>query len=301
MDEVVLVLGAAGQVGRALTTSNELALLGRVVAVDRAAVDLTDVAALRSMVRAHNPRVIVNAAAYTAVDRAEQEPALAEAVNATAPAVLAEEAESLGAALVHYSTDYVFDGTKAGAYVEEDVPDPLSVYGRTKLAGERAVAAACRRQLTLRTSWVFSEHGANFPRTMLRLASEREHLRVVADQWGAPTSASLLARVTAELLRAMRDAAPGDARWGTYHVAAAGETNWHAYARLVVEAGHGAGLPLRTRPEDVVPIRSSEYPVAATRPANSRLDTSKVRANFPGVSLPHWTEGVRDTLAKMIP
>jgi len=291
----VLLFGASGQVGRELLTI--LAEHGPVIALDRKAVELADVDAIRDAVRRARPRIIVNAAAYTAVDSAEREPALAHAVNAIAPGVMAEEAQALGACMVHYSTDYVFDGRKDAPYVEEDGAAPLSVYGRSKRAGEQAVATACARHLVIRTSWVFSPHGASsFPWTMLRLAAEREQLRVVADQTGAPTSASLVAHVTTGMLLAMRLAPADDPRWGTYHLAAVGETTWHAYARRIISAGHRAGMPLKTTAADVVPISSAEYPVEAARPSNSRLDTGKLRRTF-GITLPDWTHDVDDVLA----
>jgi dTDP-4-dehydrorhamnose reductase len=287
----VLVLGANGQVGHELPRA--LARLGSVLALGRSAADLADPESLRAVVRAHRPRVIVNAAAYTAVDRAEREPDLAASINAVAPGVLAEEAEALGAMLVQYSTDYVFSGRKPldAAYEEDDATGPLSTYGRTKLEGERA-ARACRRHLVLRTSWVAGTHGTNFARTMMRLAAERDALRVVADQHGAPTTAELIAERTAEVLHEMRDAPAGDERWGTYHLVASGQTTWHGYARRVVARGHAAGMALKCRPEDVQAITTAEYPTPAARPANSRLDTAKLRRTFPGVSLPPWEAGV---------
>ena len=303
-DERVLVFGASGQVGRELPAA--LASLGMVTALDRAAADLSDAESLRSVIRFHRPQVIVNAAAYTAVDRAEREPELARAVNAVAPAVLAEEAEALGACIVHYSTDYVFDGTKDGWYAESDAPNPLSVYGRTKLEGELGVARGCARHLIFRTSWVFGSRGAtkNFPATMLRLAAERRELRVVADQRGAPTSAALIARVTAEALRRLFPASAESTgqRWGTYHLAAAGETTWHAYALRVIAAGHRAGLPLMARVEDVVPVTTAQYPTPAARPLNSRLGTSKLQQWLlrPGETLPGWERDVDEAIAHLI-
>jgi len=294
----ILIFGANGQVGREL--ARELAPLGRVTPLDRASADLAQPESLRAIVREHGPGVIVNAAAYTAVDRAESEPELAERVNAVAPGVIAEEARRAGAMLVHYSTDYVFDGSKAGAYVETDAVHPLSVYGRTKLAGERAIASATPRHVVLRTSWVISPHGTNFVRTMLRLAAERDALRVVADQHGVPTTAALLARVTRQLIAALQTAADTDPRWGVYHAVPSGETTWHALARYVITKAHARGMPLRATPESVAAIATSDYPTAARRPANSRLDTSKLRSTF-GLQLPDWRVGVDDVLDQLIP
>lgn len=291
----ILLFGANGQVGQELQLV--LPALGRVVALDRANADLAHPERLRETVRVYRPGLIVNAAAYTAVDRAEKEQALARTVNAEAPAVLAEEARSLGAAIVHFSTDYVFDGSKPSPYVETDATGPLQAYGRTKLAGEQAVQSTCERHLVLRTSWVYAAHGHNFVRTMLRLATERDSLRIVDDQVGAPTAARLIAQVTVDVLRALDAGSPG-AAWGLYHLVASGETSWHGFARHVIAQGRTAGLPLRTAPEAVVPITTAEYPVPAARPANSRLDTGKLRHAF-GVSLPDWTEGVNEVIATL--
>ena len=293
----LLVLGANGQVGRELTSA--LAALGEVIALDRAAADLSNPESLREIIRRAAPRAVVNAAAYTAVDSAESESDLAHRVNAQAPGVLAEEARALGAPIVHVSTDYVYDGTKSGAYVETDATNPLSVYGASKLAGERAVAAANPRHLILRTSWVVSSFGANFIKTMLRLAEERDALRVVADQHGVPTSAALLASVTRQLLAAMQDAADSDPRWGVYHVVPAGETTWNDLARYVIGWARENGVPLRATPVSVAAISTADYPVAARRPANSRLDTTKLRRTF-GVELPDWRAGVDDVLRQLV-
>lgn len=300
----ILLLGAGGQIGRELQRS--LAdHPGRLVIPDRAAADLSRPESLRAVVRESRPQVIVNAAAYTAVDRAEQEQELAMLINGVSPGVLAEEAEALGACMVHYSTDYVFDGTGTATYTEDDAVNPLQAYGRTKLAGERAVQRSCRRHLVLRTSWVFAAHGHNFVRTMLRLAAERDELRVVADQVGAPTSAALIADVTSQALRALReqDAQPTHARrtgpsWGLYHLTASGRTSWHGLARHVIARGIEAGLPLRATPATVIPISSAEYPVPAARPARSCLDTSRLRGAF-GVALADWTLGVDDVVSTL--
>lgn len=292
----LLVLGANGQVGHELPRT--LHRLGQVIALDRSGANLSDPESLRQVVREHRPHAIVNAAAYTAVDRAESEPELAMTINAVAPGVLAEEARVLGACLVHYSTDYVFDGRKDAPYDECDAPHPLSSYGRSKLAGERAVAAAGGQHLTLRTCWVVGVHGANFLKTMLRLAAERDTLRVVADQHGAPTTASLIADVTADVLQVMLAASDGDKRWGLYHLAAAGETSWHGYARHVIGRARELGIPLKAMPDSVAAIPTADYPTPAARPANSRLDTTRLRKTF-AVRLPDWRHGVDHMLEQL--
>jgi dTDP-4-dehydrorhamnose reductase len=282
----ILLTGKDGQVGFDLLRA--LAPLGDVVAVGRADCDLGDADALRALVRRHAPDVIVNAAAYTAVDRAESERDTAFAVNARAPGLLGEEAARIKALVIHYSTDYVFDGAGARPWTEDDAPAPRSVYGSSKLAGERALAEACERHLILRTSWVLGVHGGNFAKTMLRLAAQRDSLTVVDDQFGAPTSAALLADLTAHLLRqAAREG--GAFPFGTYHVAAAGETSWYEFARFVLGAALAAGRPLRAGPEQVGRVKTADWPAAAQRPLNSRLDTSRFRQTF-GLRLPPWQE-----------
>jgi dTDP-4-dehydrorhamnose reductase len=292
----ILVLGAHGQVGHELPRA--LSALGQVDALDRSGADLAAPESLRMVVRQRLPDIIVNAAAYTAVDRAESEPDLANTVNALSPQVLAEEAQAGGACLVHYSTDYVFDGRKGSAYDETDAPHPLSTYGRSKLAGERAVADACTRHLILRTSWVFGAHGANFLKTILRLGAERDSLSVVADQFGAPTGAALIADVTAGALHALAHASEHDARWGLYHLAASGYTSWHGYAQHVIGRARELGMSLRATPETINAISTAEYPTAATRPANSRLCTARLRAAF-ALELPDWTGGVDQVLDQL--
>ncbi len=282
----ILLTGAGGQLGYEL--SRGLAPLGSLVACTREGCDLERPEHLREVIRRHAPDVIVNAAAYTAVDRAESEPDRAAAVNRDAVAVMADEARQIGASVVHYSTDYVFDGTTTGWYRETDPTHPLGVYGQTKWEGEEALRASDVPHLILRTSWVVGAHGANFAKTMLRLAATRDTLRVVADQIGAPTSTALISEVTLAMLRRLsRD---GTARFpfGTYHLAAAGETSWYAYARFVFSE---AGLD----PARVHPITTAEYPTAARRPANSRLDTSLLRDTF-GLTLPDWSKGVREVV-----
>jgi dTDP-4-dehydrorhamnose reductase len=289
----ILVTGKRGQVGFELVRA--LAPLGEVVAIDRSDCDLADPDALRELVRRVAPAVIVNPGAYTAVDKAESDAASAFAVNAQAPRILGEEAASLGAFIVHFSTDYVFSGSKHGAYTEDDEPDPQSVYGRSKLEGERALAQATARHLIMRTSWVLGAHGGNFAKTMLRLAAERDSLSVVADQFGAPTPAALLADLTAHLVRQYQRDGADAFPFGTYHVAAAGETNWCEYARFMIGEALAAGKQMRATPDMVAPLTTAQYPTPAKRPANSRLDTSLFRDTF-GLHLPPWRDGVRHVL-----
>jgi dTDP-4-dehydrorhamnose reductase len=286
----LLVFGASGQVGWELRRA--LQPLGEVVAPHRGTaglhVDFSQPEALADTVEAVAPDVIVNAAAYTAVDRAESEPALAEAVNARAPAVLARAAAARGLWLVHYSTDYVFDGS-GDAPRDEDAPaNPLSVYGRTKLGGEQGIAASGCRHLVLRTSWVYGARGGNFAKTMLKLAATRERLKVVDDQIGAPTGADLLADVTAHMIAAvLREPALA----GLYHVAPSGQTSWHDYAAFVFDEARRRGARLALVPDGLQRIPAREYPTPAARPLNSRLDTRRVRERF-GLHLPPWQAGV---------
>jgi dTDP-4-dehydrorhamnose reductase len=262
-----LVTGANGQLGFELQRA--LAPLGEVVACGRDACNLSSPDSIRAAVRAAKPDVIFSAGAYTAVDKAESEPDLARAINATAPGILGEEAAKLGALVIHFSTDYVFDGTKPSAYCEEDATKPLGVYGKTKLEGEKALAAGGADHLIFRTSWVFGAHGKNFIKTILRLASSRDELRIVADQFGAPTGAALHA--------------------------VGGETSWHGFAQHIVAKAPAANCTLQATPERILPITTSEYPTPAARPANSRLDTSKFRTAF-GLQLPDWKHGVDQVL-----
>jgi len=295
----ILLLGCKGQVGWELQRS--LAPLGELVACDfdtpgdlRA--DFSDSAALGALVRRVQPRLIVNSAAHTAVDKAESEPDLARAINATAPGVLAREAAALGALLVHYSTDYVFDGSGSAPRSEDAPTGPLSVYGRTKLEGEELIRASGCRHLILRTSWVYAARGGNFARTMLRLAAERESLNVISDQVGAPTGAELLADVTAH---AVRQVLAEPALAGSYHCVAGGESNWFDYARFVIEWARAHGEPIRVAPDAIHPIPTSAYPTPATRPLNSRLCTDKLQQAF-GLTLPHWQVGVERMLAEVL-
>jgi len=309
----ILLLGAQGQLGHALAQT--LPVWGKVLAFGRQQADLAQAKALRALLDQHQPQLIVNAAAYTAVDKAEQEPGVAHAINAQAPAVLAQWAAAHGAVLVHYSTDYVFDGQSPQPYTEVDAPAPQSVYGQSKWAGERAVQAAGGRHLVFRTSWVVGAHGGNFLKTMLRLGAERDSLRVVADQHGAPTSTDLIAHTTLEVLKQMR-AHPGgpgqaphpadehawasanDTRWGLYHLAAAGETTWHAYACHVVARATALGWPMRASATNIEAIATDQYPLPAPRPANSRLNTQRLQSHF-GVALPDWRVGVDAVLASL--
>jgi len=296
----ILLFGRGGQVGWELQRS--LAVLGQVVALDfdaaanpaRLCGDFSNLAGLAETVRSVAPDVIVNAAAHTAVDRAEAEPELVRTLNALAPGVLATEARKLGAWLVHYSTDYVFAGSGTKPWLEDDATGPLSVYGRTKLEGEHLVAA-CPQHLILRTSWVYAARGKNFAKTMLRLATERDQMTVISDQIGAPTSAELLADVTAHAIRAAI-AAPQLA--GLYHCVASGETSWHAYACYVLEQALQLGWVLKAGPAQMASIATADYPTAAHRPLNSRLDTRKLQAAF-ALHLPHWQVHVRRMLEEI--
>jgi dTDP-4-dehydrorhamnose reductase len=295
----ILLLGKNGQVGWELQRS--LAPLGEVIALDYDSpgplrADFAAPETLAATVRAVAPQLIVNAAAHTAVDKAEAEPDHSLAINATAPGVIAREASALGAWLVHYSTDYVFDGSGSAPRKEDAPTGPLNVYGRTKLEGEKAIRASGCRHLILRTSWVYAARGGNFARTMLRLAAERDALEVVDDQIGSPTGAELLADITAHAVRAVM-ARPE--LGGTYHAAASGETSWCGYARHVIGSAREAGEVLKATPETVRPVPTSAYPTPARRPHNSRLDTTKLGAAF-GLTLPPWQSGVERMLVEVL-
>jgi dTDP-4-dehydrorhamnose reductase len=295
----ILLLGSDGQVGWELQRA--LAPLGEIVALDRAdegglCGDLARPEPLAATVRSLRPDAIVNAAAYTAVDRAESEPELATLVNATAVGVLANEAMALGAWLVHYSTDYVFDGSGNRPRDENAPTAPLNAYGRSKLEGEALIRASGCRHLILRTSWVYAARGANFLRTMLRLATERERLAVIDDQIGAPTGAELIADVTAHALRA---ALAQPALGGLYHLAAAGETSWHGYARFAIEAARSRGHPVKVPSSAIEPIPTSAYPTPAARPLNSRLATGRLQSAF-RLTLPPWQRGVERALMELL-
>jgi len=286
----ILLLGRSGQVGGALAPL--LRRYGPVFAPPHNEVDLADPDSIRAAIRACSPSLIVNTAAYTAVDRAESEPDVARAVNADAVSVLAREASRYDALLVHYSTDYIFDGAKPDAYVEDDITHPLSVYGKTKLDGEHRVRDALCRHLIFRTSWVYGARGSNFARTILRLAQERETLNVIDDQIGAPTSAELIADVTAH---ALRDVLSGRAPGGTYHLAAAGETSWYGYAKFVTDHARAQGMSLALTADGLKPIPATEYPLPAKRPQNSRLNTQLLERSF-ALKLPSWQAGVTRVL-----
>ncbi|PYE16635.1 dTDP-4-dehydrorhamnose reductase [Paraburkholderia silvatlantica] len=281
----ILVTGVNGQVGFELLRS--LQGLGRVIGLDRAALDLADLDRVSEVVRAAKPAIIVNPAAYTAVDKAESDEAMARRLNAEAPRVLAEEAARCGATLIHYSTDYVFDGTKDVPYTEDDATNPQNVYGATKLEGEQAIAASGCAHLILRTSWVYGRRGKNFLLTMLKLGAERPELRVVADQVGAPTWSKTIATATAHI--AAQGLAGGEAWWreraGVYNFTASGATSWHGFAQAILTREMGDKAP------KVTPIPASEYPVPAKRPANSRLSGRKLADVF-GLQLPHWEEAL---------
>ncbi|WP_035059512.1 dTDP-4-dehydrorhamnose reductase [Andreprevotia chitinilytica] len=293
----ILIIGKNGQVGFELQRS--LVVLGNVIAVDRSECDLVDPATIQALVARVQPDIIVNSAAYTAVDKAESEQLLAHAVNAIAPGVLGECAEQIGALLVHYSTDYVFDGGKDGRYTEDDATNPQSVYGKTKRDGELGVAKATPKHLIFRTSWVFGAHGGNFLKTVLRLAAELERLEIVADQWGAPTPASLIADATAQILgQYLRTTDRNNFPYGTYHLVAAEETTWHGYAQVVLNQAMEAGRALKAGPAQLVPISAAAYPRPAPRPANSRLATTKLEHTF-GLVLPNWRIGVAHVLAQL--
>jgi dTDP-4-dehydrorhamnose reductase len=292
----LLLTGKNGQVGFELQRA--IAPLGEVAALDRTVCDLENEASIREAVRQFKPDVIVNPAAYTAVDKAESEESRAYAINARAPAILGEEATRLGALVVHYSTDYVFDGRAKSYYRETDRTGPQSIYGKTKLAGEEALAATGARHIVFRTSWVFGAHGANFAKTMLRLAGERETLSVVADQIGAPTSAALIADVSAYVIRQLAATKTADFD-GIYHLVASGETNWHAYASHVIEYARAKGHAIKVAPDTIRAIATADYPTPAKRPANSRLDTRKLRDTF-GLTLPDWKVGVDHVLEQIL-
>jgi dTDP-4-dehydrorhamnose reductase len=333
----ILIFGAEGQVGWELQRS--LALHGPIVPLTRAQLDLRDAAALRATIRAAKPRALINAAAYTAVDKAESESDLAFAINAAAPSIMADEARAAGIPLIHYSSDYAYAGTKPSRYVESDPADPQSVYARSKVAGDDAILASGANAVILRTSWVFAARGANFLRTILRLARERDSLRVVADQVGAPTSAELLADVTARVLSninsrksdfgtaslelpASAGASPGlvqdaaaaeagaspglvqdvvaaDSPPGLFHCSAAGETSWHGFASYIVTEARALGAELKLDAANIEAITTAEYPTPATRPGNSRLDCTKLERRF-GLELPPWQWHVRRALVELL-
>jgi len=294
----ILLLGKNGQVGWELQRS--LMPLGEVIALDRSQCDLSHPETIPSIVQNIKPDIIVNAAAYTAVDKAEEEEELATAINSISVGVLAEEARKLNALLVYFSTDYVFDGLKNTPYTEEDATNPLSAYGRSKLAGEKTIQASGCRYLIFRTSWVFASRGSNFIKTMLRLAAEREELKVVADQIGSPTSAELIADITALVIQQLIiNPQLIKEKSGIYHLAASGKTNWHGYAQHVLKVASNLGHVLKVLPEQVVPIATADFPMPAKRPMNSCLDTSKLHLAF-GLTLPDWQHYVDRALTEIL-
>ena len=294
----ILLLGKNGQVGWELQRS--LAPLGELVALDADSLELcgdfTNPEGVAETVRVVAPDIIVNAAAHTAVDKAESEPELARAINALAPGALAREASRSGAWLVHYSTDYVFDGSGERPWIETDAGAPLNVYGATKLEGERLIQQSGCRHLIFRTSWVYGARGGNFAKTMLKLARERDSLSVIADQVGAPTGADLLADITAH---AIRTALQRQEVSGLYHLVAGGETSWHGYAGFVIEAARRAGIEIRVAPEAIQAVPTTAFPTPAMRPHNSRLNTEKLQNTF-GLYLPDWQTGVARMLAEIL-
>lgn len=279
----ILLLGKNGQVGHELQRS--LLPLGDVVALGRKEANLEDPASIQQVLSNHTPNLIVNAAAYTAVDKAESDEATALTVNAESVKAMAEYANKANALLVHYSTDYVYDGEKIGIYTEADATNPQSAYGRTKLAGEEAILASGCRALIFRTSWVFSAHGGNFIKTIMRLAAERDSLGIVADQVGAPTSAELIADVTALAIAAHKK---NTIAHGIYHLTGTGEVSWHGFATHIVTRLKENGVALKLNPQQIRPIATEEYPLPAKRPKNSRLDTGKLSKAL-GLEIPHWS------------
>ncbi len=293
----ILLFGKGGQVGWELQRS--LAPLGELIALDNDSKDycgnFENLDGIAETVRIIAPDVIVNAAAHTAVDKAESEPEFVRTINALAPSVLAKEAKRCNAWLVHYSTDYVFDGSGSQAWLETDTPAPLSVYGATKLEGEQAIIASGCQHLIFRTSWVYAARGANFAKTMLRLGSERDRLTVINDQIGAPTGADLLADVTAHAIRAVQQQ-PELA--GLYHLVASGETSWYEYARFVLNFARNAGIEISVADSAIEPVPTTAFPTPATRPLNSRLNTNKLCDSF-NLVLPHWQTGVARMLTEL--
>lgn len=295
----ILVTGVHGQVGHALLRT----LDGDhdIVALDRTQLDLTDADAIRRVVQSVRPDLMINPAAYTAVDKAESEPALAHAINAIAPSVMAEEAAKLNAGLIHFSTDYVFDGDKDTPYVETDAVNPLSAYGRSKLAGEIAIQSVGLPHLILRTSWVYGPHGKNFLKTMLRLSAERDQLKVVADQWGAPTSSNAIATAVHQLLKVWQ--LNTSSQSGVYHFTNSGSTTWHGFTCAILDAyeaqATGLGLPaLKVNANAVDAITTADYPTPAVRPQNSRLDQTKLNQTF-GVVLPAWEQSLQEVMQQI--
>ncbi len=291
----ILVTGTSGQLAQSLLAAG-LAADVDVVALRRPQLDLTLPGTLRTALADVMPDIVVNAGAYTAVDKAESEESQAYKVNAAGAGELGQQCQRAGVALIHISTDYVFDGTKPAAYMESDPTAPINAYGRTKLAGEQAVAAGCERHVILRTSWIYSPYGANFVRTMLRLGAERPEVKVVDDQRGCPTFAPHLAEAILDVSRQIVQLKGGNGPWGVYHAAGSGETTWCGFARSIFAATAARGLPT----PKLTPITTAEFPTPARRPANSRLDCSLLEQTF-GVRLPDWQEGLASCLARLPP
>jgi len=294
----ILLIGKNGQVGWELQRS--LSLLGEVIALDRQQANLLEPQTLLDLIRQTLPQVIVNSAAYTAVDKAETEEAAATQINGATVGEIAGAAREIGALFIHYSTDYVFDGCKDAPYVEEDEPNPQNAYGRSKLAGERAIKQAGGDSLILRTSWVYAARGQNFMKTMVRLFREREELRVVSDQVGAPTWARMIAEATADIVtQAMRMRADGSFASGIYHLTASGEVTWHGFATLIADLANRSNIQDAVKVKHIVPILTADYPLPAKRPANSRLSCEKLRRDF-GITMPQWDDSVRLCLLDLL-
>lgn len=290
----IVLLGANGQVGWELRKS--LSSLKTVIAFDRSHVDLEDLESLKKRLIEIKPEIIVNAAAYTQVDKAESEPEKAYLINSTAVNALAEVSKNIGATLIHYSTDYVFDGTKEGYYLESDPAAPLNVYGKSKREGEKAILASDCNYFIFRTSWVYGWHGNNFIKTILRLAQEKEELKIINDQFGAPTSAEFIATLTTSVIHKIKGKPELK---GIYNLVPSGETTWYEFSKLIVECAIESGLSLKTDPSSIEPISSENYPTPAARPKNSRLETTKLQSTF-DMSLPKWDEGVYKTVSRII-
>ena len=291
----ILLTGKNGQIGFEL--NKKLSVLGKVIATDREELDLTNLNAIKTFIDQIKPDIIINPAAYTAVDKAESEPDLAYQINTLAPEVLAEKAAELDIPLVHFSTDYVFDGLKKEAYVETDQTNPQSIYGKTKCEGEEKIRNHSKH-IILRTSWVFGVHGNNFLKTILRLIQEKESLNIVGDQWGSPASSSMLSDVTFKIVDTiLKNKNFND--YGTYHLTNDGETNWHAYASMISGEAMKLNVKVTCAPDKIYPVLSSEYPAAAKRPLNSRLNTDKLKKTFM-LELPHWESEVKRVLKEII-
>lgn len=294
----ILLLGKNGQVGYALQRALPRSVV--VISHDRTTCDLSSPDQLRRTIRETRPDVVINAAAYTAVDRAETDLAACFQINTIAPAAIAEEAQRLNALLIHYSTDYVFDGRKTSSYVEDDAPNPLNAYGRSKLEGDQAVVAAGGRHIILRVAWVYSATGKNFAKTILRLAAERDELRIVSDQHGTPTSADHIAAATASIVDQIVNSRRPETSHpnGVYHLAPKGVTSWHGFASELISVAQQCGITMRTEINRIAPIAAKEYPTPAQRPSNSMLETAKLQREF-GFNPPDWREGLRTVVAEL--